>query len=136
MITKIKKWFASTFPQPPELLNITHRQQRSLFKWVKQDGEWSTSGRTLKVHQNAFEGDCDDWAATMCGKLGKGSLYVEFVHHKHGRHAVCEYQGWISDNMYKHPYPKNKLAGNPVVRFAFTPLVAQANGYRIEKVES
>ena len=131
MIKLLRKWF----PQPPQLLAHTHRTVLARFTYVEQPNEWAL-GKVLKVHgliSRKFSGDCDDFAATMANLTG--GEYAEVRLFDGRRHAVCIYQGWVSDNMNPHPYRVSRAPWSLVFSVKLGSQRMYDLGYLMERME-
>ena len=58
-----------------------------------------------------FQGDCDDFATMCVGKCRDAGFPARFLYCKTptGYHLVCEVDGYILDNCYKHVMYRNEL---------------------------
>lgn len=103
--------FKRLFGQPPIELVLAHNKAKSNFYYVAQPNEWVNGTRKFTIHDihAPFQGDCDDWAASLVMELKGDAKYVEFFLPYGTLHAVCLYKGWVSDNLRKAPYRAEEI---------------------------
>lgn len=134
---QFKNWFIQLLQQPPRELVDVHNETYVRFMYANQPNEWANAkSKILTVHTDGlFEGDCDDFAATVAYLMPQNSehvaKYTELTVPGYGMHAVCIYGDWVSDNLRPFVYHKRELKKAKIHR-SFDIREHSKNGYKLK----
>jgi hypothetical protein len=123
-------WLLRIFKRPPVALQASHNNVKARFTYIDQTGEWKNEKTLTATLIGPIVGDCDDWAASVA--YLSGGEYAQVTLPDGGRHAVCIFGGWVSDNMVAQPYQRKCAKWVLRQNFKLGSVQMKALGYKLK----